>query len=90
MFLSLAILRLRGLLQRRASLDDARRLRDWQRMLTQSLVSFLMIGIVVAVIMGRISPRLPFELFGETIVLIIIVVRATTRRIPAFLSAKAE
>ena len=87
-FICVATMRLGGLLQRRADLDDAVRLRDWKRVVTQYLISSFMIAIVVAVANGRLSPRIPFQFFFAAIAAIILAVRSMTRRVPKFLSAK--
>jgi uncharacterized membrane protein len=88
-FVALATLRLRGLLQRPVELDNTARLRDWRRVIIQYVVAAIMVGMISATIGQVIDPRRPFELLGGVIIVVAMLVRTLVRRVPGFLKADA-
>jgi uncharacterized membrane protein len=84
-FLSLATLQLRGLLQRRVDLHDALRLRDWQRTLTQFLAALFMIYAVAMLTRGMVFGGKRAEFFGIIVLLVLVGIRYSVRRVPRFL-----
>jgi hypothetical protein len=88
--LSLALLRVRSLRQRRTAPDLADRLRDWRRSLMQFGVAFLMGALLLALyyLGGTFEAGMrQYDLYVVgAFVLITLLSRGGVRRLPAFLS----
>ena len=89
--LSLAVLRVRSLQQRRDDPNLADRLRDWRRSLMQFGVAFLMAGLLLALHYhgGSFESAMSdYDLYVVgAFLLIILLTRSAVRRLPGFLSA---
>jgi uncharacterized membrane protein len=89
--LTLAILRVRSLGQRRNDPDLADRLRAWRRSLAQCGVALLVLGLLIALRFYDASFREGMRLFAPYFIglfcLIVIAVRRGVQQLPAFLTA---
>jgi uncharacterized membrane protein len=88
--LSLSIMRMRSLRQRRQDLDVDDRLRAWRRSLAQTGVALLMVGLVVALRLhgGSFESGMrAFDLYVVAIfIAIVTLVRRRVRQLPGFLA----
>lgn len=89
-FITLATLRLRGLLQRSPHLRSDLRLKDCQRVAAQYLLAVLMIVTVAGVATRRVVPPYQEGPFALAMVATLLIGRLAVRRVPAFLAPSPE
>lgn len=82
---ALSILRLSGLLQRRGDLDDRERLRDWKRVISQLFIATFMSVMIFFLITGRVELDNLLNYFVPGVLVVIILLRVSVRRLPTFL-----
>ncbi len=85
---SLAILRVQGLRQRRSDPDDSQRLADWRRSLMQGGTSILLAIFLVAISWRQNFGRSMEDFglyFGFGIVILVFAIRGRVKQLPAFL-----
>ncbi len=87
-FLTLSILRVRGLQQRRDDPDEATRLRDWRRAVALTTGAVLLAALLVVLSRPGANFQAEMQRAGYAIpgiVVIVLLVRVLVRRLPAFL-----
>ncbi|MEO5720005.1 MAG: TMEM175 family protein [Chthoniobacterales bacterium] len=89
-FATLALLRVRGLQQRREDPDIPRRVREWRRSFLQFTLAIFMGSVIVALaVQGRPLP-VALKAIGPyvavTVLAVVITVRLSARRLPKFLA----
>ena len=90
---TLSILRLRGLRQRRADPEIADRIREWRRTVIQFAIALLLCGLLLALRLHGGTLDEGMQVFGVyasvAFVLIILLARFLVRRLPGFLVTAA-
>jgi uncharacterized membrane protein len=91
---TLSVLRLRGLKQRRGDPDEEDRLHDWRRTVAQFAVAIMAAALVGVMNRRGANVQNDWRLFGgygvPGIIVIAFLVRRAVRRLPAFLRQEAE
>jgi uncharacterized membrane protein len=84
-FLALATLRWRALLQRRGDTDIPGRLKEWRQTVRQYGIVFLFLACLLAMRAGIIPREKFYTVVPAVIVVVILITRATVRELPKFL-----
>lgn len=83
--LALSTLRLRGLVQRRSDLDEKERLRDWKRVVAQTLIALFMATMLVMILTAKVQLDEVLNYFVPAVLVAVVVLRLSVRRLPKFL-----
>ena len=89
-FVTLSILRVRGLRQRRHETDLPGRVQDWRRSVTQVAIAFLLVGLLFALTKNHQPLPVAAQQYGVPVLALMaataISIKLTVRRLPEFLT----